>query len=83
MVVHAYADNYAYFSMNGGSIGAAYWGPWGEAQFEGTLLPGSNLLQIDAFNVDGPAGLLVTVINKASGKVMFHTDSSWTWQADD
>lgn len=82
VVIHAYADNYASFTLNGVSLGWAYWGPWGETQFGTMLQAGTNLLKVDAFNTDGPAGLLVTVINKNTGAVMFHTDGSWTWQVE-
>ena len=80
VVIHAYADNYASFTLNGVQLGWAYWGSWGETQFDTTLQAGNNVLTVDAINVDAPAGLLVTVINKNTGAVVLHTDGSWTWQ---
>ena len=82
VVIHTYTDNYGRFTLNGVQLGWAYWGWWGESQFETTLQAGNNVLTVDAFNTDGPAGLIVTVINKNTGVVMFNTDSSWTWQVE-
>lgn len=45
------------------------------------LQPGNNTLSIAAKNVgaaNNPAGLLVTAVD-SSGKVLFHSDSSWTF----
>lgn len=82
VTIHAYADNYAHFTLNGRDLGWSYWGAWGQSQWQTTLQAGNNVIAVDAFNVDGPAGVLLTAVNSATGAVLFHTDASWTWQIE-
>jgi hypothetical protein len=43
---------------------------------------GANLLQVDAINAQGPAGLMVSIISEADGRVLAHSDATWSYIAN-
>ena len=41
------------------------------------LLPGENLIYVEAVNTGGPSGFIATCIDNNSGRVLFVSDNSW------
>ena len=82
VVIHLLIDNYGSISLNGQVLGIfddgwANWGDTGYPKLRGTLQPGQNLIDMLGVNSGGPAGLLLAVVDAASGAVLFHSDSTW------
>ena len=78
---HIIADDISDLRVNGKLVGDANGGWWGGyAKLNTLLTPGRNVVQIQARNTGGPAGLLATIVDSA-GSVIAHTDGSWMWNA--
>ncbi|OYV74866.1 MAG: hypothetical protein B7Z66_15020 [Chromatiales bacterium 21-64-14] len=79
VTVHIIADDYSDLRVNGELVGDANggWGGGNYPKLAATLVPGRNVIQIQARNAGGPAGLIASVISDADGSVIEHTDASW------
>ncbi|GLC44931.1 hypothetical protein PLESTM_001666100 [Pleodorina starrii] len=77
-------DDFAYVLLNGQSIGTAYQG-WstGVTTLSLTLKRGMNTLSIRCQNTGGPAGLLLSIRNAATGQVISRSNSSWGFTQED
>ena len=85
VTIHIIVDNDADVMLNSVSLGHASggWSDWFSSQMQGTMQPGENVLEVYAVNELWQAGLLVAVTesaNAAQPSILFHTDSTWTWQ---
>jgi hypothetical protein len=87
VIVHVIADNAPqganFVKLNGSYIGQIIDNGWVATQYskiEGTLQPGTNLLEFEVKNVGGSAGLIVSVINANTNQVIVNSGSGkWGW----
>lgn len=71
--LHIVLDNVGRALLNGGVIGNT----GGYTTFRITIPPGENLLELPSRNQGGPAGLVASVIELPTRKVMTRTDETW------
>ena len=78
VIINVIADDYSRVYLNNAKIGSAN-GGWGGpgTKLNGTLVKGYNSITINAVNAGGPAGIVATVVNKNSNKILFSTNSDW------
>jgi hypothetical protein len=79
--LHVMADNHADVYLNNRLVQQGVGGGWGSNAYPRVALslpPGSNVLRLVCVNDGGPAGLVAALTEDASGRVLLHTDASWT-----
>jgi endo-1,4-beta-xylanase len=82
VTVHIITDNTGYLSVNGKSIGSIEDVGWKNVNYTKlplTLIKGDNILIIKAVNAGGPAGLLYSVIDNTTKKVLCKSDASTSY----
>jgi hypothetical protein len=76
--VHIVVDNYGKLFLNNEYL-KDVGGGWGEANYPKvsvTLKPGQNLFGFNCINAGGPAGLIYSVIEDGTNKVLLNSDAS-------
>jgi len=53
------------------------WGGNGNTGYNVTFHPGTNYIEVQAYNTGGPAGLLLSFVDSNTNEILFHTDGSW------
>jgi hypothetical protein len=79
VTVHVIADDWSDLRVNGKLVGDAN-GGWGGADYPklaATLVPGRNVIQIQARNGGGPAGVIASIVSNDGSGVLAHTDAAW------
>ncbi len=73
-----YMDDKLLVNDSGGGWG----GDWPRNTIDIKITPGKHVFRVIQANDGGPEGLLISVIDKATKRPLFHTDSSWKVMAD-
>ncbi len=63
-------------------VGGGWGGDWPRNTLDIKITPGKHVFRVIQANDGGPEGMLITVIDKATKRPLFHTDSSWKVLAD-
>lgn len=80
IAIHVVVDDHSTVFLNGTNIGQPNGGWTGNpTKLSGTANKGPNVLQVQAKNTSGPAGLIVSVIAVPNNAVLARTDETWRW----
>ncbi len=73
-----YMDDKLLVNNSGGGWG----GDWPQNTIDIRITPGKHVFRVIQSNDGGPEGMLLSVIDKATRRSLFHTDSTWKILAD-